>query len=353
MRPTILLTVKTNSLRESLGLLQSCMPSLPCWWKSPFDTSQKYLLLKGGHTSPLIGPVTGPEVLIWCHRDALIDGLSAQLMVVHLLCPVIGTPAFPLSLFIILNQPPHMLAPLLLVPNPVPIACVYCGEFGHSVWQCHDFNRPCSPSSLQVHPPTPAVDSLLIPNRTPIPSNPSSASGHFQSEVSHNPQTVLPLSTPMNTQKSVPQVNGPAEPIPEKGDDNNCIITDYISPTKKYTTVAVGYSKGLKATMPTPLVKNLLAQGHMGILQPKLLLPKDHFTSPWVVTLNKTPNKVHEIRNASDNLLMYCQTQFVWAFTPRYIKQVIHMWQLKEIRNLGYKLHLIQNCRAMLLYWPH
>ena len=60
----------------------------------------------------------------------------------------------------------------------------------------------------------------------------------------------------MNTQESVPQVDGPAEHIPDKGDDNDCIITNYIPPTKEYTTVVIGNSKGLKAKIPTPLAKN-------------------------------------------------------------------------------------------------
>ena len=60
--------------------------------------------------------MTGPGILIWCQVDALIDGLLAQLMVVHsLLCPVLEAQALSLSMFIILSQPP-MLVPLLLVP---------------------------------------------------------------------------------------------------------------------------------------------------------------------------------------------------------------------------------------------
>ena len=48
---------------------------------------------------------------------------------------------------------------------------------------------------------------------------------------------------PMDTQDSVPQVDGPAEPIQDIGDDNDCIITNYIPPTKEYTTVTIGNSK--------------------------------------------------------------------------------------------------------------
>ena len=47
----------------------------------------------------------------------------------------------------------------------------------------------------------------------------------------------------MDTQESVLQVDGPAEPLPEKGnddDDNDCIFTNYTPPTKEYTTVAMG-----------------------------------------------------------------------------------------------------------------
>ena len=84
----------------------------------------------------------------------------------------------------------------------------------------------------------------------------------------------------MNTLESVPQVDGTAEPITDKGDDNDCIITNYFPPTKEYNTVAIGNSKGLKAIMPTPLVRKLLAQGHMGILQPKIYLSKHPFTFP-------------------------------------------------------------------------
>ena len=84
--------------------------------------------------------------------------------------------------------------------SSIPLACVYSGELGHSVQQCHDYNRPCSPHSLQVHPPTTAAaDSLTIPNRTPIPSNPPSAPGHFQLEIPCNPQGVIPPSTPTST----------------------------------------------------------------------------------------------------------------------------------------------------------
>ena len=72
----------------------------------------EYLLLKGGHASPHIGPVIRPEVLIWCQMNVLIEDLLDQLMVVHpSLCQVLG--AKPLS--IILNQPPSLLVPLLLV----------------------------------------------------------------------------------------------------------------------------------------------------------------------------------------------------------------------------------------------
>ena len=60
--------------------------------------------------------MTGPGVLVWYQMDVLIDGLSAQLMVVQpLLCPVLGTKALPLSLLIILCQPPPMLVPLLVL----------------------------------------------------------------------------------------------------------------------------------------------------------------------------------------------------------------------------------------------
>ena len=109
-------------------------------------------------------------------------------------------------------------------PSALPLPCIYCGELGHSIWKCHDYNRPCSPNSSQVHPPaTVAADSLPISNRTSIPRNPPSAPGHFQSEVPHNPQGVIPPSTPLNTQ----------ELISGKGDDNNCIITAYIPPQKR------------------------------------------------------------------------------------------------------------------------
>ena len=46
--------------------------------------------------------------------------------------------------------------------------------------------------------------------------------------------------------------------------------------------------------MPTPVVKKLLVQGHMGILQPKVLLSHDPFTSLWGVTVNETPYKEHQ-----------------------------------------------------------
>ena len=63
----------------------------------------------------------------------------------------------------------------------------------------------------------------------------------------------------MDTQESVPQVDCPVEPIPDKEGNNHCIITNYIPPTKEYTAVIIGNSKGLKATIPTSLVKKLLA----------------------------------------------------------------------------------------------
>ena len=56
----------------------------------------------------------------------------------------------------------------------------------------------------------------------------------------------------------------------------------------------IGNLKGLKATMPTPMVMKLLAQCHMRILQPKVLLSKDTFTSLEGITVNKTPNKEHQ-----------------------------------------------------------
>ena len=57
-----------------------------------------------------------PVVHVWCQMGALIDCLSAHLVVVHpLLCPVPGATTLPLSLLIILSQPPPTLAPLLLV----------------------------------------------------------------------------------------------------------------------------------------------------------------------------------------------------------------------------------------------
>ena len=58
----------------------------------------------------------------------------------------------------------------------------------------------------------------------------------------YSPQGVIPPF--MNIQESFPQVDGTAEPIPDKGDDNDCIINNYIPPTKEYTTVAIGNSKG-------------------------------------------------------------------------------------------------------------
>ena len=71
------------------------------------------------------------------------------------------------------------------------------------------------------------------------------------------PPDKTPHSHPVDTQESVPQVDGPAEPLPEKGnnddDDNDCIITNYTPPTKEYTTVVIGNSKELKAAMATPL----------------------------------------------------------------------------------------------------
>ena len=57
----------------------------------------------------------GLGVLIWCQIDALIDGLLAQVIVVHpLLCPVLGNAALTLSLPTILNQYPLMLVPFLI-----------------------------------------------------------------------------------------------------------------------------------------------------------------------------------------------------------------------------------------------
>ena len=99
-------------------------------------------------------------------------------------------------------------------PSPASPACVYCGELGHSVWQCHGYNIPCSSSSSQVHPPaTTAADSLPIPNRIPIPSNPPSVPDHFQLEVPHSPEGVIPPSTALKTQECITQVNDPLEPM--------------------------------------------------------------------------------------------------------------------------------------------
>ena len=55
------------------------------------------------------------------------------------------------------------------LPSPVNLVCVYCGELGHSIWLCNDYNIPCSPNSSQAHPPATTADSLPIPNGTPIP----------------------------------------------------------------------------------------------------------------------------------------------------------------------------------------
>ena len=80
----------------------------------------------------------------------------------------------------------------------------------------------------------------------------------------------------MDTQESVPHVNGPAEPIPDRGTIITVLSLIIFLP-QEYTTVAISNSKGVKATMPTPLAMKLLAQGHMGIFQPEILLPKDPF----------------------------------------------------------------------------
>ena len=129
----------------------------------------------------------------------------------------------------------------------------------------------CSHNSWQVHPPaTAAAESLPIPNNPPLPRS-LSVRGTPQSPGSNFSFCPYELSRVFSTG------NGPAEPIQDKGGDNDCIITNYIPHAKECTIVTISNSKGLKATMTTPLVKKL-AQGHMGILQQKLLLSKDPFT---------------------------------------------------------------------------
>ena len=162
--------------------------------------------------------------------------------------------------------------------SPVPLACVYCDELDHSVWQYHDYNRPCSPNSSPVHPSaTAAVDSLPISNRTPIPGNAPSDPGHFQSDVPHSLQGVIPPSTPVDTQESVPQVNGPAEPIPDKGDDNYCVITNCIPSTKEYTTVGIGNCKRVKNYNANTIGQETVGSGSYGDTATKSTLVKRPF----------------------------------------------------------------------------
>ena len=95
----------------------------------------------------------------------------------------------------------------------------------------------------------------------------------------------------MDTQKSVSQVNCPAEPIPDKGDDNDCIITNYIPPTKEYTTVAIGNSKDVKSYNANTTGQETVGSGSYGDSATKRTLVKRSFHITWDVTVNKTPNK--------------------------------------------------------------
>ena len=93
----------------------------------------------------------------------------------------------------------------------------------------------------------------------------------------------------------VPQFDGPTEPTPNNGDecndDEDCIITDYSPPTRQYTTPDISNSKGLKATLSTTLANNLVDEGHVGALKPKILLSKHHFISLWQVSTSKNIDK--------------------------------------------------------------
>ena len=80
-----------------------------------------------------------------------------------LLCPVLGATALPLSMLIILSQPPPLLVPLLLVLFLLLVFIVV--NLAILSGNAMTINRPSSPNSSQVHPPvTSAADLLPIPN---------------------------------------------------------------------------------------------------------------------------------------------------------------------------------------------
>ena len=172
------------------GLLQSCMLSqlvggrvpLRPFRLSPSERKEYFPSYRA------CDRVRGPHIVL----DGCINRWSVS--------PTHGSPT------------PTMPSPRHHSPSPLPAYCStstssYVGspllvlflllvfvlvKHGHSVWQCHDLNRPYSHNSSLVHPPaTAAVDLLPIANRTRITINSPSAPGHFQSEASQNPQGVI------------------------------------------------------------------------------------------------------------------------------------------------------------------
>ena len=206
------------------------------------------------------------RVLIWCQMDALIDGLSAQLIVVHpLLCPVLHAIALLLSL-LILNQPPPVLVPLFLVLFLLPVFTVVSLAIlsGNAMIS----TDPAVPilhryTYLQLL----LIYCLFLTGHPFLAISPS-APGHFQSDISCNLQEKIPPATPMTNKESVPQINGPAEPVPDKGDNNDCIITDYIPPTRVHYS-GNRYFKRVKSYNANIIGQETVVQGHMGYCNKK------------------------------------------------------------------------------------
>ena len=110
----------------------------------------------------------------------------------------------------------------------------------------------------------------------------------------------------MTTKESVPQVNGPEEPIPDKGDD--CIMTDYIPPTKRKHYSGHRLFKRVKSYNGNTIGQETVGLGSYVDNATKSTLFKRSFHIILGSYYKNDPQqRTSTIRTVSDNLLMYCQ----------------------------------------------
>ena len=175
------------------------------------------------------------------------------------------------------SEPPQAKIPLRSV-SPVSDStdlCTYCHHPAHSMWTVMLFHLD---PQLFITP----WNKLLAP---PIPL-PVPVSWQYYHMPLPRCYLVWWVFLP-----PVHQVDGPAEPLPDVGaednDDEDCIITDYSPLTRQYTILDMSNSKGLKAILPTTLANKLVAEGQVGTLKLKVLLSKHPFISLWSISTSK------------------------------------------------------------------